>query len=112
MLDDNSLEKLGRNVRVPHAFTIDDNDRASCTYAKTGRLTSLDPVRPEKKSLALEQRRKQRIQRPSATIGRAESSRAHEYMMRVLLQIRLADRGNTQGFGSPSTSLLSPGGAT
>ena len=112
MLYDDALEELGGYAGIPYTFGIHDNDGASCTYAKTGRLTALDPVRPEKKSLALEQRRKQRIQRPSATIGRAESSRAHEYMMRVLLQIRLADRGNTQGFGSPSTSLLSPGGAT
>jgi len=80
MLDDDALEELRCDARVPYTFWIDHNDGTSCAHAKTGRFTSLHPVRPEKKSLSLEQRREQRVQRAPATVRRTESSRADQHM--------------------------------
>ena len=55
MLDDNALEQVRGDTRVPHTFGIDHNDGTSRTYSKTRRLTTLYPVRPEQKSLALKE---------------------------------------------------------
>jgi hypothetical protein len=55
MLDDNALEQLRGDARVPHTFRIDHNDGTSCTYAKTRRFAALDPARPEQKSLTLKE---------------------------------------------------------
>jgi hypothetical protein len=55
MLDDNPLEQLRSDARVPHTFRIDHNNGTSCTYAKTRRFATLDPVRPEQKSLTLKE---------------------------------------------------------
>ena len=64
-----SLENLGAHPRVPDAFRIHDNDRTSSTYAKAGRFASLHSRRTEQKTLALEQRREERIERAAPSVG-------------------------------------------
>jgi hypothetical protein len=111
VLDDDSFQKLRRHPGVPHALRIDHHDGTSSAYAEARGFAALHSLWPEEKSFALEKRRELRVKSASATIRRAEPACANQHVTGVLLHERLANGRNTQGDGSPSTSLLSPGGA-
>jgi hypothetical protein len=111
VLDNDPFEELRRDPRVPHAFRIDNHDGTSCAYAEARGFAALYSLRSEEKSFALEKRREQRVERAPATIRGAEPAGANQHVTGVLLHERLANGRNTQGDGSPSTSLLSPGEA-
>lgn len=57
MFDDDPLEELRRDSRVPDALRIDDDDRAAGADAEAWRLPSLDAIGAEKEALALEKSR-------------------------------------------------------
>jgi len=57
VLDDDALEQLRRNSRIPDTFGIDDDDRSAGAYTKTGSLTTFYPRGSEEQSFPLEQRR-------------------------------------------------------
>jgi len=58
MLDDNSFQQLRCYTRVPDAFGINDNDRATGADAKAGCFTALHTVGTEEQILAIQKRRK------------------------------------------------------
>ena len=88
MFDDDSLEKLGSDAAVPHAFRIHDNDRASAAYAKAWSLAALYACGSEQQILAFEKGDKLRIQSPSAPVGRAKIAGANNDVTRVRLHPR------------------------
>jgi hypothetical protein len=55
MFNDNPLEKLGRNPRIPYSFGIHDNDRSACADAEAWSLAALHPASTEQQSLSLKQ---------------------------------------------------------
>lgn len=54
MFNDDSLQKLRCNSAVPHAFRINDNDRATSTHAQAGSLSALYACGAKEKVLTLE----------------------------------------------------------
>ena len=91
MLDDYSLEKLGRDTAVPNTFGVDDDDRSAGAHTKAWCFASLHACWPEEQVLALEQPREQAVKGSPATIGRAESARAHEHVPAIRLHLRVAN---------------------
>jgi hypothetical protein len=53
MLDDNSLENLRRDARIPDAFRIHDNDGTSSTNAEARCLAAFHPPWTEQQAFAL-----------------------------------------------------------
>jgi hypothetical protein len=53
VLDDDPLQKLGRNSGVPDALRIDDDDRSSGADAEARSLASFDPRWPKQQVFAL-----------------------------------------------------------
>ena len=78
MLDDNSLEQMRSDVRVPDSLGVNDDDRTAAADAEARRFASLHAIRPEEEILAVQQLRESRIQLTTATIGRAEIPGADE----------------------------------
>ncbi len=66
MFDDDPLEQLGRDTRVPDALRIDDYDRAARADAEARRFPSLHATGTEQEAFALEKSRQQLVQGPSA----------------------------------------------
>ena len=101
------FEEFRRDMTVPDAFRINDDDRSTTADAQAGRFAALDSRRTEEQSLAFEKAGQLRIERATTAIGRTESSRAHQYVPAVRLEERFVLR-----HAQSLTSLLSPGGAT
>jgi len=55
VLDDYSLEQRRRDVRIPDAFRIDDDDRSIAAHAQTWSLTALHAPRAEEQILSLQE---------------------------------------------------------
>jgi hypothetical protein len=56
MLHDDSLQQLWSDASVPHAVGIHDDNRAARADTQTRGLASLDSLRTEEKTFALEER--------------------------------------------------------
>jgi hypothetical protein len=89
VLDDDSLQQRRRDLGVPDALRIYDDDRSVATHAEARGFTALHALGAKEQVLALEQLGEQRVELLSATIGRAEVARAHQHVMRVRLHLRL-----------------------
>jgi hypothetical protein len=58
MLDDDSLQELGRHPAVPDTLGIDDDDRTARTHAETRSLPTFHAGGTEQQTFSLEQRGK------------------------------------------------------
>ena len=91
MLDNYSLEQLGRDAGVPNTFRVNDDDRSANADTEARCFASLHTRGPEEEILPLEQPREQAVKCSTATIGRAESASAHEHVAAIGLHLRLAN---------------------
>jgi hypothetical protein len=85
MLDDDALQQLRRHKAVPHAFRVDDDNRAAAAHAEARRLAALHPARAEEEAFSLEKCREKRVERGTFAIGRAETAGTHEHVARIRL---------------------------
>src|SRR6266436_4043485 len=108
VLDDDSLEQRRRDLGVPDAFRIHDDDRSVATHPKTRSFTALDALGAKKQVLALEQIAEQRVELSSATIGRAEVAGAYEHVMRVRLHLRLLPVNHSAKIHMLTRATLAP----
>ena len=69
VLDDDSLQQRGRDLGVPDALRIHDDDRSVAAHAKARSLTPLHALGPKEQILALEQLGQQRVELASVTTG-------------------------------------------
>ena len=88
VLDDNALQHLRRHVAVPHPFRIHDDNRPAAADAEAWGLAALHAAGAEKQPFALEEHGKERVERTTCAIGRAEATRADQYVSRVRLHWR------------------------
>ncbi len=89
VLDDDSLEQRGCDLRIPNAIRIHDDDRPIAAHSEARRLSALHTSRAEEQILSLQEIGEQRVELASATVGRAEIARAHQHVTRILLHLRL-----------------------
>lgn len=89
VLDDDSLEQRGCDLRIPNAIRIHDDDRPIAAHSEARRLSALHSARAEEQVLSLQELGEQRVELASATVGRTEIARTHEYVTRILLHLRL-----------------------
>jgi hypothetical protein len=93
VFDDDPIEERRRDVAVPNAFGVHDDDRASGADAEAGRFTAFDSMRPEQQAFALEKRGKQAIELLAAPIRRTVSADTHENVPGVWLHQRRKGAG-------------------
>ena len=89
VLDDDSLQQRGRDLRVPNALRIHDDNRSVAAHAEARCLAPFHAPRAEEQILPLQKLGEKRIELTSARVGRAEIARAYEDMSRVRLHLRL-----------------------
>ena len=68
VFNDDSLEKFGRYVRIPHAFRIDNDDRAAAADTEARCFATLNAGGTEQQVLPVQQRGQLGIEAASATI--------------------------------------------
>ena len=83
MLCNDTLEERYRDRRIPDALRIDHHDRAIRAHTQARYLPPFHPLRAKKEAGRIQKRGERRIQRASRTIGSAESSRAHQHVVRI-----------------------------
>ena|SRR5690349_1280051 len=91
MLNDDSLEELPSDASVPHPLRVDNDDRSTGADAEAWRLAALHAPWTEKKSLALEELRKSRVEVATAAIRRTEAADAHEHVTGIRLEKGLGE---------------------
>ena len=106
MLDDNSLQELGCDAGVPHAFGIHDDDRPAGADTEARGFASLYACRPEEQILALEQAREKAVERSAPAIRRAEPASADEHVSAVCLHMRPANEVIRHGVEATTTRSL------
>ena len=69
VLDDDSLEKLRRDARVPDALRVHDYDRAARTDPEARRFAALHARWAKEQIFPLEEPGEQTVKRAAATVG-------------------------------------------
>ena len=85
MLDHDPFKESGCDLAVPYAVRVHDDDGPAAAHAEARRFTALDAAGAEQQSFTLEECWQQRVQRATATIGRAKAARTHQQVSRIRL---------------------------
>jgi pimeloyl-ACP methyl ester carboxylesterase len=88
VLDDDSLQQLRRNTRVPDTIGIHDHDGTSRANAQTRRLASFYASWTEQQPRVIEKVRQHLIKHPALVVWRAEATGANENVPGVRLHTR------------------------
>jgi hypothetical protein len=80
VLEDDPLQQGRRDSAIPNAIRVHDDDRTARAHSQTRSLTPLNPVRTKQETLALQERRQQRIKFSPAAVRRAKTADADDHV--------------------------------
>jgi hypothetical protein len=78
MFYDDPLQQRWGHAGIPHAVRVDDHNRPAGTNAETWRFPSLHSPWTEQEPFAVQEFRKQLVEKPTSAIGGAKPARTHE----------------------------------
>ena len=111
VLDYDSLQQLGSDIRVPDSLGVYNHDWPIAAHAEARRFPALHAVGSEQKIFALQQVGEQGVKPAPSTIRRAKISGANENVAGVPFHLRFHRRGHSpkiklRGAAPPSASFF------